>query len=72
MMVLASDILRGDRNTFVSLSVLISNVRAYMDRRAVYNATYRELQSLTDRDLNDLGLSRSNIGSIAREAADLA
>ncbi|RJL18352.1 DUF1127 domain-containing protein [Paracoccus siganidrum] len=38
-------------------------------RRAVYRQTVRELNALTARDLNDLGISRSMIPSLAREAA---
>lgn len=39
------------------------------DRRRVYNQTVTELNALSDRDLADLGMSRSNITTIAREAA---
>ena len=35
----------------------------------VYRNTLNELQSLHNRDLNDLGISRSEIRSIALEAA---
>ncbi|SFR35847.1 protein of unknown function [Yoonia tamlensis] len=35
----------------------------------VYSTTYNELQSLTNRDLADLGLGRSDIKRIALEAA---
>lgn len=38
-------------------------------RRAVYRQTLRELNALTTRDLNDLGISRSMITRLAREAA---
>lgn len=38
-------------------------------RRKVYLATYHELSMLTDRDLNDLGIARSNIKRLALEAA---
>lgn len=33
-----------------------------------YRKTLAELQSLTDRELSDLNMARSNIGSIAFEA----
>lgn len=36
---------------------------------AVYRATYRELDSLTDKELADIGLSRSDFEFVAREAA---
>ncbi|WP_022707685.1 DUF1127 domain-containing protein [Paracoccus zeaxanthinifaciens] len=38
-------------------------------RRAVYKQTVRELNALTTRDLNDLGISRSMITRLAHEAA---
>lgn len=39
-------------------------------RRNAYAETYRELMSLTDRELNDLGFARFDIRRIAKEAAD--
>lgn len=38
-------------------------------RRAVYRQTVRELSALTARELDDLGISRSMIRSLAQEAA---
>lgn len=38
-------------------------------KRAVYRQTVKELESLSNRDLADLGLSRSAIRGIALEAA---
>lgn len=38
-------------------------------RNAVYRQTLRELSDLTNRDLDDLGIHRSMIKSIATEAA---
>ena len=38
-------------------------------RRAVYRQTVRELNALTARDLDDLGIHRSMISRIAQEAA---
>ncbi|TMV53171.1 DUF1127 domain-containing protein [Thioclava sp. BHET1] len=40
------------------------------ERRRVYRQTVAELQLLTDRELNDLGISRSMITRIALEAAN--
>lgn len=48
---------------------LIADLRDYMARRSVYRQTLRELNELTDRDLSDLGLSRSSVHSVAYEAA---
>ncbi|MGC1496705.1 MAG: DUF1127 domain-containing protein [Sulfitobacter sp.] len=38
-------------------------------KRKIYRDTHNELSALTDRDLNDLGISRSNIKRLAMEAA---
>ena len=38
-------------------------------KRRVYRATYHELSGLTDHDLRDLGIPRSNIKRLALEAA---
>ncbi|MEY4696118.1 MAG: hypothetical protein RIT14_546 [Pseudomonadota bacterium] len=48
---------------------LLAAVKASFARRAVYAQTVRELNVLTDRELADLGISRSAISSVAREAA---
>ena len=38
-------------------------------REQVKRETYRELSALTDRELGDLGIARSNLRHIAHEAA---
>jgi uncharacterized protein YjiS (DUF1127 family) len=48
---------------------LFAGFTAMVARRRIYDRTVRELASLTDRELSDLGIARSLIGSIAREAA---
>lgn len=45
------------------------NLADKLAKRKVYLTTLRELQSLSNRDLADLGLSRSSIKGIALEAA---
>ncbi|SIT75155.1 protein of unknown function [Yoonia rosea] len=56
-----------------SLGERIASFRAELAvkaaKRRVYNQTLSELQSLSSRDLNDLGMSRSMIKSVAYEAA---
>ena len=37
---------------------------------AAFRTTYDELQSLSDRELNDLGIVREDLPQIARKAAD--
>lgn len=47
-------------------------VDRFAQRRAVnkvYRETLAELQQLSDRDLNDLGMARANIRSVAWDAA---
>ena len=46
------------------VSYILSKVRAYLR----YRETVRELSQLSDRELNDLGISRFQIESVAREA----
>ena len=53
------------------IDTLRANVAAWRSRRALFNQTYNELNALSDRDLADLGLARSDIGRIAREAAGI-
>lgn len=48
---------------------VVTNLGAALQRRRVYNQTLTELRSLNDRELADLGIARSMITEIAREAA---
>ena len=61
------------RSFVATLSDQFATVRARMAdaaaRRKVYRTTLAELEALSDRDLNDLGLSRSMIKSVALDAA---
>lgn len=54
----------ADRLAFVKDTVLTA-----INQRRVYTRTVAELNSLTDRELTDLGISRLGITEIAREAA---
>lgn len=48
---------------------MVADLRDYLARRAMYRQTTRELGELNDRELADLGMSRSMIRSVAYEAA---
>ncbi|QFU16297.1 DUF1127 domain-containing protein [Microvirga thermotolerans] len=47
------------------VTYILSKIRAYMR----YRETVRELSQLSDRELDDLGISRFQIESIARQHA---
>ena len=58
-------------DTAVSVATsLVARAQLFMKRRAVYNRTMNELGQLTNADLSDLGLSRSQFHFIAKEAAE--
>ena len=48
---------------------LMIDLRARLARRKVYRQTVNELSALSDRELADLGLNRSEIRRIAYQAA---
>lgn len=63
------------RTSFVSpaLAERIAAFRAHcgnrQQRRAAYDRAMLELSMLSDRDLNDLGISRGDIGHVSREVS---
>ena len=57
----------GLRGRFLTAIQRMQENRA---RRAVYRQTVRELNALTTRDLDDLGINRTMITRLAREAAN--
>ena len=48
---------------------LFAGFSAAVQRRRIYSQTLSELRALSDRELTDLGISRSMIAEIARDAA---
>ncbi|SDF19973.1 DUF1127 domain-containing protein [Limimaricola pyoseonensis] len=72
-MAFATTDLRTTNNTETfGLHALRGRFRAALERNRVYRQTQRELSLLSDRDLADLGLHRSQINQIAAEAARAA
>lgn len=51
------------------VSALLDAVRQEWRRRRIYRATLRELRALSQRELDDLGISRTMISRLAAEAA---
>ena len=47
---------------------MFTTLRNTYTKWSMYKRTVRELQSLTNRELADLGISRADIGTIARDA----
>lgn len=45
-----------------------SDIAEILQRKRVESRTRAELEGCTDRELNDIGISRSDISRIAREA----
>lgn len=51
------------------LMTAVQRIQENRARRAVFRQTLRELNALSTRDLNDLGINRSMITRLAHEAA---
>jgi len=47
------------------MSLVLTKIQAWL----AYRATVRELESLTERELSDLGIGRKDIRDVARQAA---
>ena len=45
----------------------LQNLKLRLKARRVANSTLKELQELTDKELNDIGIARCNIGFIAEK-----
>ncbi|PID36823.1 MAG: hypothetical protein CR993_03165 [Rhodobacterales bacterium] len=66
-MAYASDIRRT--NPFAGIKTLFADLRHAWTQYRMFHTTQEELSALSDRELTDLGISRSEITRIAREAA---
>lgn len=58
--------LPGDAAFILALGGLIERIEGWRDRRRRQLQVYRELKAYSDRELNELGLSRRDIPRIAR------
>lgn len=57
------------KGVFDRISSLKDLILTAIRQRRIYERTVAELNSLTDRELNDLGISRFSIPELARESA---
>lgn len=56
-------------HSFDRVGGLRAGLRSRYDAWKTYRATHRELASLSDRELSDLGLGRGDISAVAHQAA---
>jgi len=68
-MALVNEVHSVESGIFRRLSNAVANYREMRQRNRVFRQTRRELNALTERELADLGIARSMITRIAREAA---
>ncbi|HMS96220.1 MAG: DUF1127 domain-containing protein [Tabrizicola sp.] len=57
------------KGVFDRLSRMKDSILTAIRQRRIYERTVSELNNLTDRELNDLGISRFSIPELARESA---
>ena len=62
----------GSRSPATHLSHLVLKLRARLSRHLVYRATRARLSSLSDHQLDDIGLHRGLINEMADKLADRA
>ena len=56
-------------NPFGEIRGAFRNLAAWADERRAYRQAVTELNALSDRELTDIGIARSDIRAIARETA---
>ena len=57
---------------FGGLAQYFAKAAEYQARRRVYRTTLAELRALSDRELNDIGMSRAMLKGVALDAARMA
>jgi len=68
-MAFANDIHSFETGMVRRMYETLVQARAGFAKRKTYNSTLNELEMLSQRELDDLGITRSNIRKIAHEAA---
>ncbi|MDE9449398.1 DUF1127 domain-containing protein [Aliiroseovarius sp. Z3] len=67
-MTYATEIVSAPVSIADRMAARIAVWKEQLEQRAQYRETVRELNALSDRELNDLGLGRSSIRFVARMA----
>ena len=62
---------RGEFRETSRLDALLNRLQRRWDVHMTYRRTVEELQQLSDRELNDIGISRFDIRAIARQSAEM-
>ena len=68
-MAYAATLIHGGFNLSARFANLIKRVKDNRNWASEYDRTYTELQRLSNRELDDIGLRRCDIADIAREHA---
>jgi uncharacterized protein YjiS (DUF1127 family) len=68
-MAFADDIRNAERDIVQRMRSSFEMARRGLARRRTYSRTVYELNALSQRELDDLGIARANIPLIARDAA---
>jgi uncharacterized protein YjiS (DUF1127 family) len=62
---------RGEIRDTSRLDALLNHLQRRWDVYKTYRRTVEELELLSDRELNDVGISRYDIRGIARQSAEM-
>lgn len=62
---------RGEIRDTSRIDTLLAHLRQRYQSWKIYRSTLEELQMLSDRELDDIGISRFDVRRVAREAADM-
>ncbi len=68
-MAIATEAHAVEAGAFNRIAGIFHAVVTTVQKRRVYRLTLSELSKLSDRELDDLGISRGNLHTIARRAA---
>ncbi len=68
-MVHTATLTHGGFNLSARIASFVERIKENRARAAEYRRTYRELQSLSNRELDDIGVRRCDIADIARDHA---